>query len=170
VFTGAAPSEQERAWAVELLQALGPAADMHGITLAVESLNHFEHYLANTAEQTAALCREAGHPRARMLYDTFHAHIEEKDVRSAITGAADVLAYVHVSENDRATPGHGQVAWDATFAALRAIGYDGWLTIEALGDRHPRLAAQMKIWCRAYESEERLASDGLTFVRAAWGA
>jgi D-psicose/D-tagatose/L-ribulose 3-epimerase len=169
LFTGVAPTEQERAWAVEALRGLAEAADAHGITLAVESLNHFEHYLANTAQQTAALCREAGHRRARMTYDTFHAHMEEKDVRAAIVGCADVLAYVHVSENDRSTPGQGQVAWDATFAALREVGYDGWLTIEALGDVHPQLAADMKIWRRTFESEEGLAREALAFVRDAWG-
>jgi D-psicose/D-tagatose/L-ribulose 3-epimerase len=169
VFTGAPPSEQERTWAVEALRELAQAADARGITLAVESLNHFEHHLANTAQQTAALCRGADHPRARMTYDTFHAHMEEKDVRAAILGCADVLEYVHVSENDRSTPGQGQVAWDATFAALREVGYDGWLTIEALGNVHPQLAADMKIWRRTFESEERLAREGLAFVREAWG-
>jgi D-psicose/D-tagatose/L-ribulose 3-epimerase len=168
VFTGAAPTDAERERAVAALRAMAEAADHEGVTLAVESLNHFEHHLANTAEQTAALVRAAGHPRARMMYDTFHAHMEEKDVRAAIRGCADVLAYVHLSENDRSTPGSGQVDWDATFATLHEVGYDGWLTIEALGDVHPQLAADMKIWRHAYDTEERLAEDGLAFARAGW--
>jgi D-psicose/D-tagatose/L-ribulose 3-epimerase len=168
VFTGAPPTAAERGWAVQTLAAMAAAADEHDLTLAVESLNHFEHHLANTAAQTAELVRAAGHPRARMMYDTFHAHIEEKDVRAAIAGCADVLSYVHISENDRSTPGSGQVDWATTFATLDAVGYDGWLTIEALGDRDPRLAAEMRIWRHAYDTEERLARDGLAFTRAAW--
>jgi D-psicose/D-tagatose/L-ribulose 3-epimerase len=103
-----------------------------------------------------------------MMYDTFHAHIEEKDVASAIRGCADVLAYVHLSENDRSTPGAGQVDWDATFAALHAIGYSGWLTVEALGNADAELASQMKIWRRTYDTEERLAREAIAFVREAW--
>ena len=52
------------------------------------------------------------------MYDTFHAHIEEKDPRAAIRECADVLVHFHASENDRGTPGAGQVAWDATLGAL----------------------------------------------------
>ena len=42
-----------------------------------------------------------------MMYDTFHAHIEEKDPAAALRDCADVLVHVHVSENDRGTPGDG---------------------------------------------------------------
>jgi D-psicose/D-tagatose/L-ribulose 3-epimerase len=166
VFTGTGPTPEEWAWAVEHLQALSQAADERGITLAIEPLNRFEQYLTNTAADGARLCREVGHPRCRLMYDTFHAHIEEKDPRAALEGCKDVLEYVHISENDRSTPGQGQVDWDTTFAALREIGYDGWYTVEAFGDRLPELAAATKIWRRTYESEEQLARDAASFVRS----
>jgi D-psicose/D-tagatose/L-ribulose 3-epimerase len=170
VFTGKGPTADEWAWAVEALGQVAEAADERGITLAIEPLNRFEQYLVNTAADAARLCREVGHPRCRMTYDSFHAHIEEKDVRAAIEACRDRLEYVHVSENDRSTPGRGQVDWDATFGALRAIGYDGWLTIEAFGDALPALAAATKIWRRMFDSEEQLARDGARFVRGRWAA
>jgi D-psicose/D-tagatose/L-ribulose 3-epimerase len=105
VFSGVAPTAAERGWAIDGLRTLAEAAVPLGVTLALESLNHFEHYLTTTAHETAALCREVDHPQCRMLYDTFHAHMEEKDLREAIVGCADVLAYVHLSESDRSTPG-----------------------------------------------------------------
>jgi len=52
------------------------------------------------------------------MYDTFHANIEEKDVGKAIAGLGDSFIHVHISENDRGTPGTGQVRWDETFQAL----------------------------------------------------
>ena len=102
----------------------------------------------------------------RMMYDTFHAHIEEKDPRAALEACKDVLVHVHLSENDRSTPGTGQVAWDETFAALHEIGYDGWVAIEAFGGSLPELAAATKIWRRMFESEEQLARDGAAFIRS----
>ena len=78
---------------------------------------------------------------------------------------ADVLVHIHLSENDRSTPGAGQVAWSETFAAIREIGYDGWVVIEAFGDSLPELAGATKIWRRMFESEEQLARDGAAFVR-----
>jgi D-psicose/D-tagatose/L-ribulose 3-epimerase len=166
VFTGAGPTREEWAWAVDQLQALSEAADERGITLAIEPLNRFEQYLTNTAADGARLCRDVGHPRCRMMYDTFHANIEEKDPRAALEDCKDMLEYVHISENDRSTPGAGQVDWDTTFAALAAIGYDGWYTVEAFGDRLPALAAATNIWRRMFESEEQLARDAAAFVRA----
>jgi D-psicose/D-tagatose/L-ribulose 3-epimerase len=170
VFSGSAPTEEEREWARVAVRALCEAADPLGITLALESLNHFEHYLTTTAAETAALCRAVAHPRCGMLYDTFHAHMEEKDVRAAIRGAADVLAYVHLSESDRSTPGSAQVNWEATFATLHEVGYDGWFTIEAFGNRHPVLTRQMRSWRRRFDSEQKLLTEGNRFVRQAWAA
>jgi D-psicose/D-tagatose/L-ribulose 3-epimerase len=165
VFSGAAPTDEERRRAVAYLQEVAPYAEERGVTIALEYLNRFEMYVTNTASDLARLVRAVGHPRVRMMYDTYHAHIEEKDPRAAIEACADVLVHVHLSENDRSTPGTGQVAWDATFDALRAIGYDGWVGIEAFGDSLPELAGATKIWRRMFESEEQLARDGAAFVR-----
>jgi D-psicose/D-tagatose/L-ribulose 3-epimerase len=169
VFSGAAPTEEEKARAVAYLREVGPYAEERGVRVALEYLNRFEMYLTNCAADLAALVREAGDPRIRMMYDTFHAHIEEKDPRAALRECADVLVHVHLCENDRSTPGAGQVAWDETFAGLAEIGYDGWVVIEAFGDALPELAGATKIWRRMFESEEQLARDGAAFVRSGLG-
>ncbi len=75
------------------------------------------------------------------MYDTFHANIEEKDPVKAIRTIKKHMIHVHISENDRGTPGKGHVPWDATYKALRAAKYDGMLTIEAFGRALPQLAA-----------------------------
>jgi D-psicose/D-tagatose/L-ribulose 3-epimerase len=166
VFTGGGPTPQELDRAAAYLEAVAPHADDAGVTIALEYLNRFEMYLTNTAADLASLVRRVDHPRIRMMYDTFHAHIEEKDPAEAIRSCADVLVHVHLSENDRSTPGAGQVAWEETFAALREVGYDGWLVIEAFGDALPELAGATKIWRRMFESPEALARDGIAFIRS----
>jgi D-psicose/D-tagatose/L-ribulose 3-epimerase len=100
-----------------------------------------------------------------MMYDTFHANIEEKDVPAAIRTAAPYTVHVHISENDRSTPGQGQVAWQETFDTLRDTGYDGWMTVEAFGLALPEISAATKIWRRMYESEEQLSRDALKFMK-----
>jgi D-psicose/D-tagatose/L-ribulose 3-epimerase len=168
VFTGSPPTADERSRSVESLRAAAEHAATRDVTLAVEYLNRFEMYLVNCAADAAALVREVDHPNCRLMYDTFHAHIEEKDPRAALHECRDVLVHVHASENDRGTPGTGQVAWDTTFAALKEIGYDDWIVIEAFGDALPALAAATKIWRRMFESEEQLARDGAAFIRERW--
>ena len=169
-FTGAGPTDEERQHAVKSLRAAAEHAATRDVTIVVEYLNRFEMYLINCAADAAALVREVDHPNCRLMYDTFHAHIEEKDPRAALQDCRDVLVHVHASENDRGTPGTGQVAWDETFAALKEIGYDGWIVIEAFGDALPDLAAATKIWRRMFESEEQLARDGAAFIRDRWSS
>jgi D-psicose/D-tagatose/L-ribulose 3-epimerase len=65
-------------------------------------------------------------------------------------------------------PGTGSVQWDATFAALRDIGYDGWLTVEAFGNFLPNLAAATKIWRKLFPSEDELATDAYKFLVSNW--
>jgi D-psicose/D-tagatose/L-ribulose 3-epimerase len=169
-FTGTGPTEEERKHAVESLHAAAEHAATRDVTIVVEYLNRFEMYLINCAADAAALVREVDHPNCRLMYDTFHAHIEEKDPRAALQECKDVLVHFHASENDRGTPGSGQVAWDETFAALKEIAYDGWIVIEAFGDALPDLAAATKIWRRMFESEEQLARDGAAFIRDRWSS
>lgn len=169
-FTGRGRTDDEWKWGQETLAKAADHAQANGVTLVVEYLNRFECYFLNCAEDTARFCREVNHPALKMMYDTFHANIEEKSPRAAIQACADQLVHVHISENDRSTPGEGGVNWDANFAALKEFKYDGWLMIEAFGLALPELAAATKIWRRMFPSEQHLAVNGLKFMKSRMGA
>ncbi|HKD37847.1 MAG TPA: sugar phosphate isomerase/epimerase [Pirellulales bacterium] len=164
-FSGSGPTADEWKWGVESMQRVAEHAGKVGVKLAVEYLNRFEIYLLNSAADTARFCREVNHPNCQMMYDTFHANIEEKNIGEAIRTAAPKLIHVHISENDRSTPGHGGIPWDATFDALKAVGYQGKLVVEAFGLALPALVAATKIWRRMFDSEEQLARDALAFMK-----
>jgi D-psicose/D-tagatose/L-ribulose 3-epimerase len=80
--------------------------------------------------------------------------------------AAPVLAHVHISENDRSTPGQGNVRWKENFDAIAESGYDGWMTVEAFGLFLPDIAAATKIWRKMFQDEDQLARDALAFMKA----
>jgi D-psicose/D-tagatose/L-ribulose 3-epimerase len=165
-FTGKGPTADEWKWGVESMQQVADHAGQAGVTLGLECLNRFECYLLNTHADSARFVREVGHPNCRAMYDTFHAHIEEKSIPDAIRACGDVLCHVHISENDRSTPGAGNVRWAENFDTLHEVGYDGWYTIEAFGLALPELVAATKIWRRMFQSEEQLARDGLAFMKS----
>ncbi len=164
-FSGAGPTDAEWQWGLESMRQVAEHAAAVGVRLAIEPLNRFENYLLTTHGDAARFARTVGVSGCGILYDTFHAHIEEKCVGPVIQDVADVLCHVHISENDRSTPGHGQVRWSETFAALRQVNYDGWLVVEAFGLALPEIAAATKIWRRMYASEEQLCRDALTFMK-----
>ena len=165
-FSGSGPTDDEWKRGVESMRQVAEHAGTVGVTLGVECLNRFELYLLNTHADSTRFVREVDHPNCRMMYDTFHSNIEEKNIAEAIRGCKEMLCHVHISENDRSTPGSGNVRWTENFDALHEIGYDGWMMIEAFGLALPELAAATKIWRRMYESEAQLASDGLAFMKA----
>ncbi len=164
VFTGKGATADEWKRSVDHLRRVAEYAQTQDVVLAEEVVNRFELYHLNTLEQGSRLVDEVTHPNCRLHLDTFHAHIEEKDPAAEIRKAGDRIAHVHISENDRGVPGTGAVRWDSTFDALRDIGYDGWLTVEAFGNFLPNLAAATKIWRPLFPSEDVLAVQALDFL------
>ncbi len=167
-FSGQGPTDDEWKWAADSMRQVAEHCAGAGVTLGLEYLNRFECYLLNSAEDTVRFLREVDHPNCKMMYDTFHANIEEKNIPAAIGACKDDLVHVHISENDRSTPGQGNVQWNENFDTLREIGYDGWFMIEAFGLALPALAAATKIWRRMFQSEEQLARDGMAFMKSEW--
>ncbi len=165
VFSGKGPTDDEFKWGVDCMREVAEHAETVGVTLGIEYLNRFECYFLNTAAQGARFCEAVGHPRCKMMYDTFHAHIEEKSIPEAIWALKPHLAHVHISENDRSTPGQGNVRWDANFDTLHEIGYDGFMVVEAFGLALEKIVPATKIWRRMYQSEKQLASDALSFMK-----
>jgi D-psicose/D-tagatose/L-ribulose 3-epimerase len=168
VFSGTGPTQDEKSRAAEVLHKAADEAKKLGIMMAIEYLNRFECYFLTTAADTRALVKQVAHPNFRMMYDTFHANIEEKQVGQVIRAVADSFIHVHISENDRGTPGTGHVAWDETFRALKEVGYDGWLTIEAFGRALPDLAAATKVWRDLFPSAEEVYTQGIRFIKEKW--
>lgn len=164
-FSGQGPTEDEWKWAVDSMRPVAEHAGEAGVTLCVEALNRFECYFLNTHADSSRFAREVNHPACKVMYDTFHAHIEEKSIPQALRDCADVLGHVHISENDRSTPGTGNVRWAENFDTLKEIGYDGWMMVEAFGLALKELVAATKIWRRMYDTEEQLARDALAFMK-----
>lgn len=163
-FSRLPPQEQEYRWSAEILHAAGEHAAQANITLALEALNRFECYLCNTMDQLSDLVLMADHPRVKAMYDTHHANIEEKKITGSIEKIAPVLQHVHISENDRGTPGDGHVLWDETYSALAKIKYQGWLTIEAFSRNDPDFANAINVW-REYSDPWDIAENGFVFIK-----
>ena len=165
-FSGKGATPDEWKWCKEAMLQVGDYAKQANVTVVLEYLNRFECYFLNSAVDAAKFIKDVNHPNVRTMYDTFHANIEEKSIADAIRTCAPVMDHVHMSENDRSTPGEGHVDWDTTFKTLKELKYDGWMVVEAFGLALPDLAAATKIWRRMYSSEEALAQAALKFMKA----
>jgi D-psicose/D-tagatose/L-ribulose 3-epimerase len=169
-FSGSGPTAAELKRSIVSQRAIGDHAAKRGVTIGLEALNRFECYLLNTMDDLSAHIDAIDHPNIRAMYDTFHSNIEEADPIDAFTRNKDRIVHVHISENDRGVPGRGNIPWTETFKALRASGYDGWLTIEAFGRALKDLAAATKVWRDFAETPEAVYRDGYRHIRDGWQA
>ena len=160
-FTGKPATREEWNWAVENLRELADYANDLGITLGLEYLNRFESYLVSSADELIQLVEDVNRPACKIMFDTFHANIEEKNLGDAIRKLSKHLIHVQVSENDRSTVGKGNVNWEDVFSALHEIKYDGWLSVEAFSEK----LAVANIWRKMFESEKQLMEDSLSFLQ-----
>jgi D-psicose/D-tagatose/L-ribulose 3-epimerase len=167
-FTGEPRTAEEWERAVEVMRSCADYAADAGVALSVEPLNRFECYFLNTVADTAAFCRQVAKPNVGLLYDTFHCNIEEKHPVGALRENLPWINHVHISANDRGTPGKDHIPWAATFSVLKENGYDGWLTIEAFGRALPDLAAATRVWRDFFPSREEVYSFGYDFIRKGW--
>jgi D-psicose/D-tagatose/L-ribulose 3-epimerase len=172
VFTGEGPTEAELDRCAEVHRKVAPLARDAGLICALEPLNRFESYLLNTCEQSSAYLDRLGEANFGILYDTFHANIEEKDPLAALHTAIAKghVNHVHISENDRGTPGRGHAKIRETISALKALGYDGWLTIEAFGKALPELAAATRVWRDFFANPAEVYTEGHAYIRSCWDA
>ena len=142
------------------------------VMLAIEYLNRFECYFLTTAADspgpgqagqssaTSARCTTPSTPTSR-----------RRTSAAAIKALADSFVHVHISENDRGTPGTGQVHWDETFRPLREVEVrrlDGHRGVRpgpaGPGGGHARSGATCS------PTPEEVYTQGLRFMKEKWAA
>jgi D-psicose/D-tagatose/L-ribulose 3-epimerase len=168
VFTGEPPTVEERDGIVEVHKQAARYAANAGIKLSVEPLNRFECHGLNTLADTAEIVARVNEPNYGMLYDTFHANIEEKHPVAEIAPNLSAINHVHTSENDRGTPGKGHVPWAETLHAFKSGGYGGWHVIEAFSGSLPGISAATKVWRDFFPHREEVYEFGHDFLREQW--
>jgi sugar phosphate isomerase/epimerase len=122
--------EQMRA----LLQKMGPLAETHGITVAIEPLNKGETNFINTLIEGAAVVTAVGHPRIRLMADLYHV-LMMGEPPDDITKTAPLLRHVHIAEKkERRPPGHGGEDFTGYFRALQHASEVHRMSIECRWD------------------------------------
>ena len=162
--------KQEREWCVETLIEIGKIAADYGVVVGLEPLNRFETDMVNTVDQALSIVNEVSSPNLKIVLDTFHSNIEEKDIPDSIRKIGkELLCHVQGNESDRGTPGTGHLEWEGIKEALNEIEYDGAVVIETFGQPSKELARAACIWRPLANSADELASEGLSFYKKIFG-
>ncbi|MFF5234726.1 sugar phosphate isomerase/epimerase family protein [Dactylosporangium sp. NPDC000521] len=160
------PSERQACYR-DFRAGLAPVADHageRGVTIGVEALNRYETSVVNTMEQTVELI-EGLPDNVGIMLDTYHMNIEERDPYAAVAVAGPHIKHVQVSGTDRGAPGSDHLDWPRFLAALDKTGYAGALCIESFTAQNATIATAASIWRPLAETQDRLALDGLSYLR-----
>ncbi len=161
------PAERQACYA-DFRAGLAPVADYageRGVSIGVEALNRYETSVVNTMAQTVELI-EGLPANVGIMLDTYHMNIEEKDPYAAVALAGPHIKHVQVSGTDRGAPGRDHLDWPRFLEVLGKTGYTGALCIESFTAENETIATAASIWRPLAESQDRLALDGLAYLRS----
>jgi D-psicose/D-tagatose/L-ribulose 3-epimerase len=162
-----APADYRRQWnaVVKNLKVVAQYAKPRGKLVCVEPINRFETDFINTCEQALELVRKVDSPAVKVMLDTFHMNIEEKDPAAAIRKAGKLLGHLHACGSDRGTPGNDHIDWVPIARALKQIGYKGDVVVESFTLDVPDIARCAAVWRRMEPTRDQIAVDGLRFLK-----
>lgn len=132
-------------WLAEGLASLGEVAGDQGAVLIYEPLNRRETNVFNRLGDAAAFLADRKLGGVRVLADLFHMSIEEASMAQAIRAAGAAIGHVHFADSNRRPVGLGHTDMAPVAEALKEIGYQGFISAEALPYPDPDAAAAMTI-------------------------
>jgi sugar phosphate isomerase/epimerase len=142
--------EQAMGYAAEVFRAAMPVLEECGVTLAVEPLGPAEGDFLNKAADAVRLIGMVDHPNCRLHLDCKAMSSEGPPIPDIIRANREHLVHFHANDANRQGPGFGAIDFVPIFAALREVGYDGWVSVEVF-DYTPGI--------------ERLARDSIEYMR-----
>ena len=147
------------------LKTICAYAEANGKVICMEPLNRFETDFLNTVEQGLQMIREVKSPALKLLLDTFHMNIEEKNPANSIRRAGRHVGHIHASASDRGTPGNDNVDWQGVAKALKDIRYQGAVVIESFTTDVKVIARAAAIWRKIEPRRDDIAIKGLAFLK-----
>jgi sugar phosphate isomerase/epimerase len=126
------PKDEAFRQLVEFGRRIAPEARARGITIAVEPLRTEETNIINSAAEGLSLVEAIGDPNFQLMVDFYHLASVKEDP-SIIVRARDHIRHLHMANPEGRVFPRAASEYDYApfFAALRTIGYDKRISVEA---------------------------------------
>jgi len=122
----------EQGWerATEAFKASVKRAEETGVVICFEPLAPSETNFINTAEQAIEFVGQFNSDAFKIIIDCKAMSSEEKSIPDIIRASHPHFAYFHANDENLKGPGFGEVDFVPIFAALKDVGYDGYVSVE----------------------------------------
>ena len=122
--------EQAWEWARETFTPSVQRALDSGITICLEPLAPTETNFINTAEEAIRFVNQFRSPSFKIILDVKAMSSEAKPIPQIIAESWPHFAYFHANDRNLKGPGFGDVDFKPIAAALKNVGYDGYVSVE----------------------------------------
>jgi sugar phosphate isomerase/epimerase len=139
--------DRATAWSylAEGVHELAEYARQYRVPLVFEPINRYETNLVTSIDAGLELIRACGSDNVRLLADLFHMNIEEVDAAASLRRAAGAVGHVHFVDSNRRPAGLGHIDYRPIVQALTELGYDRFVSAEALPYPDSESAARQTI-------------------------
>lgn len=127
------------------LAILADYGKLLGVELILEPVNRYEIDYVNTCEEGARIIEKCGHDNVKLMPDVYHMNIEDPSIEGAFLKYFEKISYIHFADSNRYAPGKGHIDFQSVIGTLRALNYQGYVTIEILPYPDPDSAAREAI-------------------------
>jgi hydroxypyruvate isomerase len=142
--------------AARTLEKLAELGRRNEVIFMVENLNtELDHpgVPFAKAKDVLALVKAVDHPNLRMMLDLYHAQVGEGNLIALLQNAGPYIGEIQVADvPGRCEPGTGEINYPAIAEALRQMGYDGTVGLEAFAQSDSELA--LRRFRAAFTKEE----------------
>jgi sugar phosphate isomerase/epimerase len=139
------PRAQVLEWLGEALEELSGQSAQFNQVLLYEPLNRYETDVFTQQGEAADFLGNLRSKNVRLLCDLFHMNLEERSIAGTLLGVGPMIGHIHWADSNRQAMGFGHTEARSIVAALRTMGYSGYLSAEVLPLPDPIAAAQQSL-------------------------
>ncbi len=122
----------QQAWdlATETFRDSVRRAESRGVTICLEPLAPAETNFINTAEEAIRFAQQFRSPNFKIILDVKAMCAESKPIPQIIRESWPHFAHFHANDKNLKGPGFGDVDFTPITAALKEVGYNGYVSVE----------------------------------------
>jgi sugar phosphate isomerase/epimerase len=138
--------EQAWKWALGVFREPVMRAEQREVTICFEPLAPAETNFINTAAEAIRFTQQLNTPHFKIILDAKAMSAEAKPVPQIIRESWPHFAYFHANDKNLKGPGFGEVDFEPVAAALKEVGYKGYVSVEVFNfDEGPEIIASKSL-------------------------
>jgi sugar phosphate isomerase/epimerase len=147
-------ADQAWQWAASTFGEGVKRAEDRGVIICFEPLAPAETNFINTAAEAIDFIRQFNSPSMKIILDVKAMCSESKPIPQIIRESWPEIGYFHANDRNMKGPGFGDVDFVPIAAALKEVGYNGWVSVEVF---------------KFEEGPEAIATRSLSYLRRVFG-